>query len=210
MGRYKGSVRLHFRKGKYIMKKKEFMKNLEDGLKQFLNDGEVIEAISYYEELINDRLENGELEEEVIASLGNIDSIVLTISVDSIGKRPVSKNIKSIYKTFISILRLATTPLLLFLSFMYVIVMLVLGIVFFSVFIAFFFSIIAIILSSVDSIIIISRQGGNLWHILLVFGTHLFGVGVLMSLCIGLKNLIYYILNKIIKLFTRTVKKVGV
>lgn len=192
------------------MRKEEFIKKLEKGLKPVLNSNEVSEAISYYEELINDRIENGELEEGVISSLGDIDVIVRTISVESLEKRPETKNIKTIFQTFISILRFATTPLLMLLSLVYVLVMFILGVVFFSVFIAFVVSIIVILLSSIDSLILVSAQGGNIGHILLVIGTHLTGIGIFIILCVGLKNLVYFCLNKTVRLFTRTVKKVGV
>lgn len=192
------------------MKKNEFLKKLEKGLKQVLTHQEVNEAIQYYDELINDRVENDELEEEVIASLGSIENIVRTISVESIEKRPKTKNIKTIYHTFISILRLATTPLLIFLSVVYVIVMFILGIVFFGVFITFFVSIIAIILSGIDSYILISSQGANIGHIFLLLGSHLFGIGIFTTLCVGLKNLIYICLNKTVRLFSKTIKNVGV
>lgn len=192
------------------MKKNEFLKKLEKGLKQVLTTQEVNEAIQYYEELINDRIENDELEEVVIASLGSIENIVRTISVESIEKRPNPKNIKSIYQTFISILRLATTPLLILLSGIYVIVMFILGIVFFGIFITFFVSIIAIVLSGIDSYILISSQGANIGHIFFLFGTHLLGIGIFTTLCVGLKNLIYICLNKTVRLFTKTIKNVGV
>lgn len=63
------------------MKKTEFIKTLTSKLNGY--PYEVIKnAASYYSELIDDAVEDGKTEEEIIASLGSIDDIVSTILKD--------------------------------------------------------------------------------------------------------------------------------
>lgn len=60
------------------MKKAEFIKTLKDKLRGYPEEV-VNNAVSYYVELIDDAVEDGQIEEQVIASLGAIDDIVNTI-----------------------------------------------------------------------------------------------------------------------------------
>lgn len=57
------------------MKKKEFIYRLKKEIKN-LRPKEQQDIINYYSELIDDRIESGEYEEDIIASLGSIDLIV--------------------------------------------------------------------------------------------------------------------------------------
>lgn len=57
------------------MRKKEFINRLRYRIRK-LDKKEINDVIAYYSELIDDRVENGEKEQEVIASLGSLDVIV--------------------------------------------------------------------------------------------------------------------------------------
>lgn len=61
------------------MTKKTFVDQLEKRLKKYDNIDRK-EIINYYNELIEDRIENGENEEDVIVSLGSIDMIIANLT----------------------------------------------------------------------------------------------------------------------------------
>lgn len=80
------------------MKKDEFINELEKKLRN-IDWQERKEILSYYEELILDRLENSGLsEEEIVNELGNIDDIANKIANknDTIEKEPNENNNKTI------------------------------------------------------------------------------------------------------------------
>lgn len=60
------------------MKKKDFLNNLRYRIRE-LEKNEIKDVLNYYSELIDDRLENGEKEEDIISSLGSMDIIVENI-----------------------------------------------------------------------------------------------------------------------------------
>ena len=64
------------------MSKKEFIDELRIKLSK-LNNIDVEESLRFYEEMINDRMEDGLSEEEAISGIGSIDEIYAQISQDS-------------------------------------------------------------------------------------------------------------------------------
>lgn len=60
------------------MKKKEFIHRLRYRIRN-LDKQEINDVVAYYSELIDDRMENGEKEEEAVASLGSLETIVEAI-----------------------------------------------------------------------------------------------------------------------------------
>lgn len=58
-----------------IMNKLEFLKLLESRLKG-LPESEINKSVAYYSEAIDDRIEDGESEDEAVASLGDIEDII--------------------------------------------------------------------------------------------------------------------------------------
>lgn len=64
------------------MNKEEFLNSLRKRLKGLPNN-EIEERISFYSEMIDDRLEEGMSEEEAIESLGGIDNVVRQIASES-------------------------------------------------------------------------------------------------------------------------------
>lgn len=64
------------------MTKQEFLTALREKL-QGLPQKDVDERISFYEEMINDRIDDGKTEEEAVADIGSVDLIVEEIARDT-------------------------------------------------------------------------------------------------------------------------------
>lgn len=64
------------------MNKKEFLEELKNNLNGLPND-EIEERISFYDEMIDDRVEEGKTEEEAISDLGGVDGVVNDIAKDT-------------------------------------------------------------------------------------------------------------------------------
>lgn len=71
------------------MNKQEFLQSLRDGLSG-LPQEDMERAIDFYEEMIDDRIEEGIVEEEAIATIGTVDEVVSQI----ISEIPLSKLVK--------------------------------------------------------------------------------------------------------------------
>lgn len=122
------------------MKKQEFLKELKASLKKF-NDNETRDIINYYDEMISDKIEQGNNEEQIIDNLGSIKSISAQIQTDLINERLVkSKNIKKTSTSFWIILMLCASPALI-----------PLGIAFFAVFVSVFAVIISFVIAFAGS-----------------------------------------------------------
>ncbi len=63
------------------MKRSEFLERLKNGLSG-LSEGEIAEHLSFYGEMIDDRIEEGLSEEEAIESVGNAENIAFQIMQD--------------------------------------------------------------------------------------------------------------------------------
>ena len=64
------------------MTKKEFLSELRSKL-QGLPPTDIDERVSFYEEMINDRIDEGKSEEEAISEIGSVDDIVREIAKDT-------------------------------------------------------------------------------------------------------------------------------
>ena len=71
------------------MNKREFLQRLREGLSG-LPQEDMERAIDFYEEMIDDRMEEGVAEEEAIATIGTVDEVVSQI----ISEIPLSKLVK--------------------------------------------------------------------------------------------------------------------
>ena len=71
------------------MTKQEFLTSLRAKL-QGLPKEDIDERVSFYEEMINDRIDEGEDEETAVAELGSVDDVVRTIAADI----PLAKIVK--------------------------------------------------------------------------------------------------------------------
>ena len=71
------------------MTKQEFLSSLRAKL-QGLPQEDIDERVSFYDEMISDRMDEGEKEEDIIQEIGNVDDVVRTIAADI----PLSKIVK--------------------------------------------------------------------------------------------------------------------
>jgi uncharacterized membrane protein len=79
------------------MKKNEFLVKLMHGLSS-LPQEEIEERIAFYNEMIDDRMEEGLTEEEAIASLGSVESIIDQIIVETPLASLIKAKIKRTHK----------------------------------------------------------------------------------------------------------------
>ncbi len=92
------------------MNKSEFLKLLYSKLAG-LEDSEIKKSLNYYSEMIDDRVEDGELEEEAVASLGDIDEIVDDIQSQSPPAKQIKGKRKIGNKIFVIILIILGSPI---------------------------------------------------------------------------------------------------
>ena len=64
------------------MTKKEFLSELRSKL-QGLPSEDIDERVSFYEEMINDRMDEGKTEEEAVAEIGSVEDVVKEIAKDT-------------------------------------------------------------------------------------------------------------------------------
>lgn len=64
------------------MTKKEFLSELRSKL-QGLPPEDIDERVSFYEEMINDRMDEGKTEEEAVAEIGSVEDVVREIAKDT-------------------------------------------------------------------------------------------------------------------------------
>jgi uncharacterized membrane protein len=82
MERNYGDLRLHRKGGKILMNKQQFLDELRSKLVG-LPDEEIENRVSFYEEMINDRIDEGKSEEEAINEIGTVDEVVREIAKDT-------------------------------------------------------------------------------------------------------------------------------
>ena len=76
------------------MSKQEFLVQLRKGLSGF-PQGDIEERVTFYSEMIDDRIEEGIMEEEAVAAIGTVDEIVKQV----IAETPLAKIAKERIKT---------------------------------------------------------------------------------------------------------------
>lgn len=75
------------------MSKNEFLKELESRLNGLPSE-DIKERVAFYEEMINDRLEEGKSEEEALAEIGTVDEIVEQITKETPLVKLVKERVK--------------------------------------------------------------------------------------------------------------------
>ena len=65
------------------MNKNEFLKELENRLNGSLPETDVKERVEFYNEAIDDRIEDGKSEEEAVAEIGTVDEVVAQIASET-------------------------------------------------------------------------------------------------------------------------------
>lgn len=190
------------------MKKVEFLNELRSSLKQFKED-EVKEIISYYDEMINDRLEEGKTEETVIESLGSIKLISARIQSDLMNVRlsqPDNKNIVKSSNNFFIVLMLCASPALIPLGIAFFAVFISLFITFGALIFSFGVTAIALIVAAIPATIIAVSNIG-IGSGLLVFGVMLILTGVFALLTVAMISAGGEMLNFIIKQTNKIINK---
>lgn len=75
------------------MNKQEFLSSLRDRLNGLPKE-DIEERLNFYEEMINDRMDEGKSEEEAVADIGSVDQIVEEIAQDTPLRKLVKEKIK--------------------------------------------------------------------------------------------------------------------
>lgn len=78
------------------MTKNEFLNNLREALKN-LKDEEINKSVTYYSEMIDDYIENGDSEEEAVRKMGSIEEITTTIIEDAKETKTTKKESMPMY-----------------------------------------------------------------------------------------------------------------
>ncbi len=187
------------------MKKEEFLSQLKKEI-ETLSAKDVDDVINYYNELIQDRIENGENEEDVIVSLGAIDIIannileekkntpkVETVKPEIVNEKENTKtNEKKNWSASKIILVILASPLLLVLLIIILSLLIALLGIIFGLFVA---SISLIFAGCVGFI-------GSFVHMAINFPSGLIQLGlslIIISLCVLLINCVCPFVFKLIK-----------
>jgi len=186
------------------MDKNEFVLKLKEALKNKFSEIEISEAISYYEEIIAEGVEAGKTEAEIIEGFGDIEKIVARITVDIVENRSDSKDIKKSWKSFVAILAICTSPILVLLAIGFVAIAI-------GLFLGFLGSIVGLISSFAIAIIVavpllLSGTLG-IGNGFIVTGILIFALSFIGMLLIWAYQLAVFLFNKITKLFSRVIKK---
>ena len=75
------------------MKKQEFLTELRSKLNGLPKE-DIDNRINFYEEMINDRMDDGKTEEEAVADIGSVDDVVRQIANDTPMLRLVAEKAK--------------------------------------------------------------------------------------------------------------------
>ena len=76
------------------MSKQEFLVQLRKGLSGF-PQGDIEERVTFYSEMIDDRIEEGITEEEAVAAIGTVDEIVKQVIAETLLAKIAKERIKS-------------------------------------------------------------------------------------------------------------------
>lgn len=187
------------------MNKSYFIKKIKESLRDFSKE-EVQRIIEYYEELINDYIDEGYTEEEAIEQLGDIDNIIKDLKADLVIERSSNKNTNSL-KNFLIVLSITTSPVLIPIGIAFFVVFISILISLFGLNLSFALSSILLIISSIYTTIEMSMLGTDPSIILITLGGLLFS-GALMGLfSIGIYKVSKTILNFINKQFSKILRK---
>lgn len=186
------------------MNKKGFYQEITKRLNGF-SKKEIDDIIEYYDELINEKMDNNYTEEEAIISFGDVDDILRNIKTEVVMKR--SNETKSnTLRNFFIILGVCSSPILI-----------PLGIGFFFVFFAILITLVSVLFSFAISSggifisglyvtveMIISKADPSV--IFIFFGGMLLASSLLCLLTIFVYKISKHILNLITHLFSKLVK----
>lgn len=187
------------------MDKREFLKAISHNLKGF-DKSEINGILAYYEEIIAYKMESGLTEEEAVASLGDINDITNEIKVNLVSKRD-DKKISNSLKSFIIILGICSSPILLPLGVAFAVLFLCLFIVSFMIIIVFGLTGISIVIAVFLNSIRTLSTGGDIATIFIQLGLGFISSAFLIGLTMELYKAMKILLNKTNQLFIKTIKK---
>lgn len=187
------------------MKKEQFLKQLRYSLRKFSNE-EVEKVISYYDEIISDKMEYGQSEEEIIRNLGEIKDITRKIQIDLLINRVKTPNndIEKTSNSFFIVLMLFASPALLPIGIVLFVAFFTVIIVSAALMISFCAATLGLIISLIPAIILLAPQPAKA---VAAAGIILTFAGVFGLLTILFYNITKIILNGIIKLATKIISK---
>lgn len=163
-------------KGREIMDRKTFIKQLRFELKK-KRKLDVEEVIYYYDELIQDAVETGELESDVVDRLGDIKSIVKQVSADeSFITKVKETNLNSLKNVLSTSVKIISAVVFAFLVFIAIITggsIMVSGV--------------GVIISA---LIAVATAAEELAEYLILFGTVIIGIGMILLGLALIKNFI--------------------
>lgn len=185
------------------MTKNEFLNELRQGLCGF-SEVDIQKSVEFYEEMIDDRIEDGMTEEEAVADIGNVRDVVSQILIEM----PLPKLVKAKVKKS---RRLEAWE----------VVLLILGspiwvsllVAFFSVIISLYMSGWAIIVTlySADVAVMFTGIGGLLGAIPVLICGKWAAAGVLFGgglACVGLSVLLFFVINLLTKGYVWLTKRI--
>lgn len=189
------------------MTAKQFIKDLKKELNKYLTKSEVNLAVTYYDEQINDRLDIGEVEDEIIHSLGDVRTIAKTLSIDAIEKRGPANKIKNAFSSFLSLLKLAKDSISVFVLILFGIIMFALVVAFASLLISFLAFLVVLIVNAIDSIslALANNASWGVWFV--IFGVHVVLFGIFLIVASKIKQVLYFLTNKALNYISRLSKK---
>lgn len=186
------------------MKKNEFLNILKNRLKAF-NENEVKSILDFYDELIEEKKENGMSEEEAVASFGDMSNIVRKVSADLVLTRSNNQN-SNPAKNFLIILGICASPILIPLGIALSAVVFSLFVVVISLLISFLVSGIAILVALIPMVISMIMSGTDVSIIILAVGMCLVACAILSYLAILTLQGGKAALQIIIKFFSKKIK----
>jgi uncharacterized membrane protein len=185
-------------------KMKTWLRDLEKALSKKFYEDEVVDIVSYYEEMIEERRSSGESIDDILSDY-NINETVKTMTPNVLLKRPnrthkdITKNTKQLALVLLS------TPFLLPLGILYISMliiafsmMLVTGVLIFSSFLGIFWMIVDLMQSNMETANIIGISG---------FSVMMFSLAVLLS--IWIYQVAWYLSKKMLYWFSNVARKKG-
>ncbi|BCR36641.1 DUF1700 domain-containing protein [Mariniplasma anaerobium] len=181
---------------------KTWLKELERELRLRFYVNEVSDIISFYEEMIEDRLASGEDIDDILSDY-DAKEIAKSMTTDVVMKRAndtyqaVAKSSKQLLKFLLS------TPLLLPIGFAYVIILIVFGSIIFSLGVAILASTFAIAVVLINMF----QAGLGQNEIIAFTGAALIGFSFMTFILIWISKATLYISKELIELFSKLAKK---
>ncbi len=184
---------------------KTWLKELERELKKRFYTSEVSDILSYYEEIIQERLDEGERLDDILSDYDS-KTIAKQMTTEVVMKR-ANDSYRAIAKSSKQLVEfLLTSPLLIPLGFAYIIVL----IVFVSLIISLVASIFASVVALIAVFVSMISSGLGQYEIMAFIGIGFMGLSLMTLILLGLSQATLLILKQLIKIFGKLAKRKGV